>query len=107
MAVCVCVSVCSIVSDSVPEQVHMGVCVCVCACVLSCVQLFAPEQWHTGVCVCVCGQSCPTLCIGAVAYGCVCVYAHACMSYLTVLEQWHLVVCVCMYACSVMSDFLH
>ena len=52
MAVCVCVSVCSIVSDSVPEQVHMGVCVCVCACVLSCVQLFAPEQWHIGV-VCV------------------------------------------------------
>jgi len=54
----------------------MGVCVCMYVCMLSRVQLFALKQWHIGVCVCAC--SCPTLCIGAVAYGCVCMYAHAC-----------------------------
>ena len=48
MAVCVCV--CSVVSDSAPEQWSMGVCVCV----LSGVQLFVVEQWHMGVYVYVC-----------------------------------------------------
>ena len=64
----------------------MGVCICVC------------------VCVCVCVQSCPTLCIGAVAYGYVrvCLYTHSCL--LFALEQWQM--CVCVYMLSRVRHFV-
>ena len=55
------------------------VCVCVCVCVRACsiVSDSVPEQWHMGVCMCVCvhAQSCLILCSEAVAYGCVCVHS--------------------------------
>ena len=76
--VCLCVYVLSHVQLFALKQWHMGVCVCVYVCMLSRVQLFALKQWHMGLCVCVCTQLCPTVCVGAVAYEGVCVYAHAC-----------------------------
>ena len=64
----------------------------------------APKQWHMGVCA----QSCPTIFIGAVAYGgvCVCMLVRA-KSYLTLYQSSGIWVCVCMCACSVMFDSLH
>jgi len=40
-------------------------------CVCSVVSNSAPEQLHMGVCVCLHAQLCLTRCTGAVAYGCV------------------------------------
>ena len=50
-----------------------------------------------GVCICVfvcmCAQSCPTLCTGAVAYGCV--WGGLSHVQLFALEKWHMGLCMC------------
>ena len=111
MCVCVCVRAQSCPTLCIGAVAYGGVCVYACACKV--ISDSVPEQWHMGVhiCVfvCVCAQSCLTLCTGAVAFvgvrACVCVLIHV---QLLALELWHLFVCVCVCVCvcSVVSDSL-
>ena len=73
-------------------------------CVCSVLSNSAPEQLHMSVCVCLHAQLCLTRCTGSVAYGCVRVCVFVCsVMYDSEPEQWHVVVWV-LYSCSVVCD---
>ena len=94
---CVCVSACSVVSDSLHGSSGIWLCACVCLFALSCMTLNQSSgMWLCGCCIH--AQSCVTLGAGAVADGCMCVCLCSIVSD-SLPEQWRMGVCVHAQSC--------